>query len=194
MPDERHRRIVKVVPLHRSTPEVSEREWVERLRRGEAAAPAALYRLHAADMLGLATRLLGSEFDADDVVHDAFIRAFERIVQFRGEHFGGWLRQITLNECRARMRRERSWWRRNSQLALDRSTWSEQAAPSVRAELAQAAGFLRRIPADERIAWALRKIEGMSIDEVAESVGASPATVKRRVAKAQWRLARWGAS
>ncbi|MFK8003273.1 MAG: RNA polymerase sigma factor [Polyangiales bacterium] len=185
---------MKVVPLRRSTPEVPEKEWVERLRRGEAMAPAALYRLHAADMLGLATRMLGNEFDADDVVHDAFIRAFERIAQFRGERFGAWLRQITLNECRARMRRERSWWRRGSELALSQSAWSEQAAPSVRAELAQAASFLRRIPADERIAWTLQRIEGMSVAEVAASVGASPATVKRRVAKAQGRLARWGAS
>lgn len=183
---------MNVVPLHKTAPELPEAEWVERLRQGDARAPEVLYRLHAADMLGLATRLLGSEFHADDVVHDAFLRAFDRIAQFHGERFGGWLRQITLNECRARLRREKAWWRRGPELAMAQSAWSEQAAPSVRAELAQAARFLRRIPADERIAWSLRRIEGMTVDEVAKSVGASPATVKRRIAKAQSRLARWG--
>lgn len=167
---------------------------MERHRRGDAAAPAALYRLHAADMLGLATRLLGSAFDADDVVHDAFIRAFDRIEQLRGERFGGWLRQITINECRGRIRRDSAWWRRRSELGLAQSAWAEQAAPNVRAELAQAVGFLRRIPADERIAWTLQRVEGMSVDEVASLVGASAATVKRRVSKAQARLTRWGAT
>lgn len=184
---------MKVVPIRR-TALVSETEWVERHRQGDAAAPAALYRLHAADMIGLATRLLGSAFDADDAVHDAFICAFDRIEQFRGERFGGWLRQITINECRARIRRDSSWWRRRRELGAAQISWAEQVAPNVRAELSQAAVFLRRIPADERIAWTLQRVEGMSVDEVASLVGASAATVKRRVRKAQARLKRWGAT
>lgn len=153
-----------------------------------------LYRLHAADMLRLATRLLGNEPDADDAVHDAFVRAFDNIDQCKGSRLGGWLRQITINECRGHMRRERrrAWWKRRPDVRASLfAVGHEPAGPSVGAELDQVARFLAHLPTKERMAWSLQRLEGMSLAEVADAVGASLATVKRRVANAETRIARW---
>lgn len=63
------------------------------------------------------------------------------------------------------------------------------ASPEIRAQLAQIYALLRTVPADERIAWTLRYIERHRLEVVAELVGCSLATAKRRIARAQAFLA-----
>jgi RNA polymerase sigma-70 factor (ECF subfamily) len=90
-----------------------EREWIEEARRGNAAAQRALYEAHVDRIFRLAYRMGGDAALAEDWTQEAFVRAFDRLAQFRGDHgdasFGGWLRAVAVSVMllRPRARTER---------------------------------------------------------------------------------------
>jgi RNA polymerase sigma-70 factor, ECF subfamily len=158
--------------------------------KGEQAAFELLYRRHAAFALHLATRIEGSSRDVEDIVHDAFLRAFERIhdLSDRGA-FKSWLGSIVVHAVRSRMRRHRLMnllgiGRKSEPVDLDALT-SPDASPHTRAQIAQIYALLRTLPADDRISWTLRCVEGHDLDSVAKLTRCSLATVKRRISRAQ---------
>ncbi len=160
---------------------------------GDAWAEDALYRRHARPIAGLVARLLGSKQDAEDVVHDAFVHAFQKLDRLREpDAFRGWLSRIAITQVRRVIRRRRL-ARSLGLLPLGDDAALEQLAssvvsPEVRAELAVVDGILRRLPTNDRIAWMLRVVEGHRLEEVAELSGCSLATAKRRIAAAQKRM------
>lgn len=176
--------------------EVSDGELVERVRGGEPWAAEALYRRHVGALLGLTTKLLSSRIEAEDVVQDTFVTAFERFGQVREpESIGFWLQKIAIRHVHACYRR-RALKRALGLVSLSseeeslESLASDDAPPDICAEIALLSQALERIPAKVRVVWVLRHLEGRSLVEVAELVGCSLATVKRRISKAESRLAR----
>jgi RNA polymerase sigma-70 factor (ECF subfamily) len=157
---------------------------------GDVRALEFLYRRHAPFAINLATRIEGSPRDVEDIVHDAFLRAFERLRDLTDRAaFRGWLGAIVVHAVRSRMRRGKllnllGLGRASEPVDLDALT-SPDASPHVRAQLAQIYALLGTLPADDRIAWTLRAIEGHELEAVANLTRCSLATVKRRIARAQ---------
>jgi RNA polymerase sigma-70 factor (ECF subfamily) len=162
---------------------------VARVENHDAAAFELLYRRHAAFALNLAVRIQGSTQDVEDVVHDAFLRAHQRLAELRDvSAFRAWLGSIVVGLVRTRLRRRRLL----SVLGIANpdpvdleAIASQDASPESRAELAQIYALLQTLPPDERIAWTLRHVERHRLEGVAELTGCSLATAKRRIAKAQ---------
>jgi RNA polymerase sigma-70 factor (ECF subfamily) len=167
-------------------------------RQGNRDAFESLYRRHATFAINLAVRLQGSRSDVEDLVHDAFLKAFQRLDDLRdASAFRAWLGSIVVSQLRTRIRRTR-WLHGLSNLLgsagraragrdgvdID-SIASTNAGPDLRAELAQVYALLRLLPADERIAWTLRAVERHRLEAVAELTQCSLATVKRRIQRAQ---------
>jgi len=157
---------------------------------GDVRALELLYRRHAAFAIHLATRIEGSPRDVEDIVHDAFLRAFERLRDLTDRSaFRGWLGSIVVHAVRSRMRRGKllnllGLGRASEPVDLD-AIASPDASPHVRAQLAQIYALLRTLPADDRIAWTLRCIDGHELEAVAGLTRCSLATVKRRITRAQ---------
>lgn len=158
--------------------------------RGETAALEVLYRRHAAFAIHLAARIEGSSRDVEDIAHDAFVRAFERLDDLTDRAaFRSWLGSIVVHAVRSRMRRHRlmnllGLGRSSEPVDLD-ALASPDASPHVRAQIAQIYALLRTLPTDERIAWTLRCVEGHDLETVAHLTRCSLATVKRRITRAQ---------
>ena len=157
---------------------------------GDNRAAEQLYRRHAPFALNLATRIAGSSHDVEDVVHDAFLRAFDNLGSLRNtKAFKSWLGSIVVHAMRSRLRRGRLM----RVLGLGRGTEpvdldcvaSESASPRAKAELAQVYALLQTLSADDRIAWTLRYVEGHDLKEAATLADCSLATVKRRIRRAQ---------
>lgn len=162
---------------------------VARAQAGDRWAGEALYRRHAPDVVRVTTLLLGRTADVDDVVQDAFIKALRSLATLRDpSSFGAWVARIAANLARSRLRR-RGLFRR---LGLDRGEEdvgfddlaAESVGPEERVELARISAVLRGMPAEARVAWTLRRVEAWPLAEIAETVGASLATVKRRIVAA----------
>jgi RNA polymerase sigma-70 factor (ECF subfamily) len=157
---------------------------------GEVGALEILYRRHAAFAIHLAARIEGSSRDVEDIAHDAFVRAFERLDDLADRAaFRSWLGAIVVHAVRSRMRRHRlmnllGLGKSSEPVDLD-ALASPDASPHVRAQIAQIYALLRTLPTDERIAWTLRCVEGHDLETVARMTRCSLATVKRRITRAQ---------
>lgn len=148
-----------------------------------------LYRRHAPFAVNLATRIEGSARDADDIVHDAFIKAFDKLRELSDRSaFKSWLGSIVVRDVRSHMRRAKLMRTlglvRGEPVDLD-AVASSEASPNVRAQIAQVYALLRTLPVDDRIAWILRSVEGHDLQAVAQMTSCSLATAKRRIARVQ---------
>ncbi len=174
---------------------LSDAELVERALSGERWSRDVLYRRHAHYLLAIATRLLSNRIEGEEVVQDTFVVGFEQLSKLRERAaVRAWLARIAISLVRRRLRRARLLRFLGLDRGFDDASLEVLAAPSVRpddrAELALADRVLRRMPSDPRIAWMLRRVEGLPLAEVASACDCSLATVKRRIAVADAEMAR----
>lgn len=168
---------------------------VERAVEGAAWAKGALYQRHARRVIGMLTRMLSSTADAEDAAQDTFILAFRdlRQLQRRGG-FGAWVNGIAVHQAHRRFRRRKLLGILGIQSSARDATFEQvadaRAGPEERAELSLIQRVLDGLSANERVAWMLRNVEGYELSEVAEMTACSLATVKRRIAAAEERIAR----
>jgi RNA polymerase sigma-70 factor (ECF subfamily) len=153
--------------------------------------PLGLERAYAeyAPFLGrLALRLLGRADEVEDMVQDVFLTAAEKGWQLRDDAaLKHWLASIAVNRARHRLRFRR--FRRFLSLEAAPSelpaTISPAASIESRALLTRVFAALDRVPVEFRVAWSLRYLEELEIDQCAALCKCSRATVKRRIAAAQ---------
>lgn len=159
-----------------------------RAAEGDEEAFEALVRRHAPELLRLAAGLLGDRAEAEDAVQEAFISAWRRLPEFRGESgFGTWMHRIVTNRCLNVLRARRP--------VADLSAAPEPAAPEhsaspVRAAESHAAAdalarSLASLSAEQRVCWILRERDGLSYEAIAEAVGITPQAARARVFRAR---------
>jgi RNA polymerase sigma-70 factor, ECF subfamily len=163
-------------------------------RAGEEWAREALFRRYARLALGLAYRILPYDADIDDLVQDSFLYAFERLDHLTNpQAFQAWLSSIVVRTAGKRLRRRKLQVRlglvRGQEFDVDEVV-ARTAPPDVAAELRAVYGLLEKLPVEERIALVLRRVERLEIPEIAEQMGLSVSTVKRRLNAAEERLER----
>jgi RNA polymerase sigma-70 factor (ECF subfamily) len=164
---------------------------------GDPLAKQTLFERHAAMVNRLARRLLGPGVDANDLVQDAFVEALLSIHRLKnGQAFQSWLCSIVVRTAQKRQRRRRLLERfgllRQQPLDLD-GFCSPSAPPDVAAELRAIYALLHTLPVEVHIALVLRRVEGLSVEAIAEQMRLSVSTVKRRLAAAEERLDAWTA-
>ncbi len=161
-------------------------------RAGEAWAQEALFRRYSRLVNGLAFRILGADSEVDDLVQDSFVEALRSLSRLDNPAvFSSWLGSIVVRTAGKRLRRRALMNRIGLRRAtpLDEDTLiSPKATPDVAAELKAIYGVLQGLHHEARVALVLHRIEGMSLPEVAETMGISLSTVKRRIAIAEQAL------
>ncbi|MEY4583219.1 MAG: hypothetical protein RL701_7922 [Pseudomonadota bacterium] len=160
---------------------------------GTGTAKRALFDRHVTMVAAIAFRLTGHDSDVDDIVQDSFIGAFTGLARLENvEAFRGFLASITTRTAIATLRRRklltRLGLRRRELVRLEALTAPHTPADVV-AELRQVYGVIDEFPAHERVVLLLRRFEDLSLEEIAERTGASLATVKRRLVRAERLLA-----
>jgi RNA polymerase sigma factor (sigma-70 family) len=171
----------------------TEEELVERARRGDGVAFAALVRDHQEIAFRTACLITRSPADAEEAAQDGFVKAYRALARFRrGAPFRPWLLQIVANEAR---NRRRSAGRREA-LALRAAAQapSGDAAPSPDGALLAEERRAALIAALERLGDADREVLGcrflleLSEQETAAALHVRHGTVKSRTARALERL------
>ena len=83
-------------------------QLVERCRQNDSAAQFELYSRYSKAMYNISLRMLGNADDAQDVLQDAFVAAFQNLQQFTGKAtFGAWLKRIVINKCLDRLKKKK---------------------------------------------------------------------------------------
>lgn len=169
----------------------SDEALVRALRGGKAGAADAFFQRYADQVRRVVTRVMSFDSEIDDIVHDVFLDALRSIDRLKDpDALPMWLTSIALFKARRilRQRKRRSWIRLTAPAELD------TVPTGGGSEIAEAMHctylVLNELPADERIAFALRFIEGMELVELATACRTSVATIRRRLERSQQRFLR----
>ncbi len=179
--------------------EGSDAAIVQQVRSGEPDAFGVLVERHSRSLFRLAYRMTGNEQDAEDVVQEAFLRAYRQLARFEARSsFGTWVYRIGVN-CALDLMRSRQ---RHPEHPLEDTTDGERPA---RTELPAAnpapdrvvfgvevqervAAAMRRLTPAERAAFVLRHYEGYSSEEIGRALGVRGNTAKNTLFRAVQKL------
>jgi RNA polymerase sigma-70 factor, ECF subfamily len=177
---------------------ITDREALERVKSGDSAAFELIMRRYNRRLYRIARGILRNNDEAEDAVQEAYVRAFEKMAQFKGEGpLAAWLSKITINEALGRLRRTGAG---RKAVSLDDLVQGEEAN-SMSAltfvgpdpEQSAARGEFRRLletaidalPGVYRLVFILRGVEEMSVAEAADCLEVEPATIKTRYHRAR---------
>lgn len=186
--------------LNQDDSQLSDRAIVSRVLAGERHLFELLMRRYNQRFFRLARAYIKDPDEAEDVVQEAYIRAYSNLTQFSGDSFGAWAARIAVNEALGRLRRNTP-LRLADEVPQEPGIESEakDCAPDQLAGRDQMLTFIAvavdRLPQDFRAVFMLRSVEQLSVEETARYLNIPCATVKTRLFRAnallQSRLSRY---
>lgn len=184
------------------TTSIEDGRLVERIKAGERIAFEELVNKYNANVYSLALRLTNDREDARDATQDTFLKVYNNIDKFRGDsQLRTWIYRIAVNQVANQQR----WWRRrwrdrtvsidigeSNELTLADRLASPNQTPEQNALSAEQRRMivqaLSKLKFDFRVAVMLRDIEGLSYEEISETLEVSIGTVKSRIARGREEL------
>ncbi len=167
---------------------------MERVRTGDTALYEVLMRRYNQRLFRIARTMLRDDDEAEDVIQDAYVRAYASLHQFAGKaQFSTWLAKIAINEASRRLRKRKRIWelpagRDGEDQTMD-AMKSSDPDPEEQALRGQAASLLERavdaLPDLYRYVFVLREIEDMSTAETANCLDLTEEAVKVRLLRAR---------
>lgn len=163
-------------------------ELVGRARGGDESAFRALYDTHVDRIYRLVYRMAGEDDLAQDFTQEAFLRAFQRLDQFRGDAaFSTWLHSIAVSVALNGLRKVDRHRKRERSLedAARVTPGGRVAEPGVRERIEEA---VDELPGIYRTVFLMHDLEGYSHGEIAETLGVAEGTSKARLSRARAKL------
>jgi RNA polymerase sigma-70 factor (ECF subfamily) len=161
-------------------------ELVRRTRQGDMAAFEALYRRHSPAIFGLTLRMLQNRADAEDMLQEIFLQAYDRLPSFEGRSaFGTWLHRLSVNRCLDHLRSRGAKEQSRTEPLSPEIPGHGNAGGARALELERAIGDL---PPSSRAAFLLHHVAGFDHKEVGEMMGIAVGTSKSLVHRARTRL------
>lgn len=167
---------------------VIERATIERAKAGDRSAQRELYETNVDRIYRVAFRLAGDEDLARDFTQEAFIRAFQRLGDFRGDSaFSTWLHAIAVSVALNGLRKVKRLRTRETALedAESLGHTSRHADPDLRDRLYRA---IDALPEGYRTVFVLHDVEGYTHEEIGQMLGIQAGTSKAQLFRARGRL------
>lgn len=162
-------------------------EAVDRVQAGDTAAFRDVVERTKDTLVRLGARILGNATDAEDAVQEAYVKAYEAIIEGTFDaraNLSTWLYRVVTNQCidvlRSGKRRKAL-----SDVLLDTGAGATSVPPDVQVALRELSDHLDQLPADQRVALVLKSIEGCSTKEIAEIMQCSEGAVEQRLVRAR---------
>ena len=166
---------------------------VERVRAGDVSAYDELVRKYDRQVFRIAQHITQNREDAEDVMQDAFLKAYEKLDQFQGNSkFYTWLVRIAVNESLMRLRKRRT----GKMVSIDEDIETDEGsvprdladwAPDPEQNFTQSElrsileKTIKGLPPGFKVVFELRDVQGLSTEDTAEALGLSIPAVKSRL-------------
>jgi RNA polymerase sigma-70 factor (ECF subfamily) len=173
---------------------------VKAAQKGDVVAFEQLIKKYDRNVFRIAQHITQNREDAEDVVQDAFLKAYQKLDQFQGNSkFYTWIVRIAVNEALMKLRKRKSdkLVSMDEDVETDEGTITREFAdwspnPEQQYNQAELNDILSRtiqgLPASFRTVFVLRDVEGLSTEETAEMLGLSVPAVKSRLLRARLQL------
>lgn len=168
-----------------------DQELIQRCRSGDQPAFNQLVLKYRNRVMGIATRMLGDRVEAEDLAQDVFVKVYHGLQGFQGEAlFSTWLYRIAANSCLNQIRKRK----RESQVPVsaddpEPNISDGKSNPHTLLEKKELNSFLekaiRALPREQKMVLILRDIEGLSYEEIADSLELELGTVRSRLHRAR---------
>jgi RNA polymerase sigma-70 factor (ECF subfamily) len=167
---------------------LEEKQLIRRVLAGDAAAERQLYDTHVERVFRLAYRMTGDATQAEDLTQDTFIRAFDRLADFRGDApFAGWLHRVATSVILTGLRKRKKV--QSIESVRDDLEWAAGPGPSsdpdLRRNIDRAVGSLDD---NHRLVFVMHDVEGYTHQEIAAAMEAPVGTIKARLSRARQKL------
>src|SRR5437763_16654787 len=178
----------------------SELALVQAAKKGDLEAFSGLVKRYDRNIFRIAQHITHNEEDAQDVVQEAFLKAYQNLEQFQGNSkFYTWLVRIAVNEALMKLRRRKT----SKTISLDEDVETEEGSmprevadwgpnPEQLYGQSELGDILQKtiqgLPQSYRTVFVLRDIEGLSTEETAEMLNLSVPAVKSRLLRARLQL------
>lgn len=169
-----------------------EMQLVGRALAREGGAFHTIIKMHNQRLYRIARSVVRNDSEAEDIVQEAYVRAFAQLGDFRGESsLATWLSRIVINEALGRLRKRRRTVAMPQNLQAEIIEFPLNPSDDPERMMAQrqilelVERATDRLPDVYRTVFVARVIEGLSIDETAELLDVRPETVKTRLHRAR---------
>jgi RNA polymerase sigma-70 factor (ECF subfamily) len=179
------------------TEDWSDEQVVERVLAGETALYELLMRRHNQRLYRVARAILRDDGEAEDVMQDAYVRAYQNLASFEGRaKFATWLTRIAVNEALARSRRRARFQSIDpsdeSHGDIMNAATSTARSPEQETYDRELAGVLEKavlsLSDEHRLVFVLRDVEGLNTEETAQCLNLTQENVKVRLHRAHAKL------
>ena len=162
-------------------------QLIDQFKNNSKSAFEKLYIRYAGKMKSVAYRYTGNRDEAEDVLHDAFIKVYEKINSLKDNSlFEGWLRRIVVNQALDFLKAKKKLREiTNESVQLNANSESEERSPYEGISSRELMETLEKLPMGYKMIFNLCVIDGFQHKEVAERLGISEGTSKSQLAKAK---------
>ncbi len=162
---------------------------IERCRKSDRKAQYELYRLYYKAMYNTAYRMLGDGDDAQDVLQESFVSAFDHLDQYRGESaFGAWLKRIVINKTLNHLKRKNRWEELEAGESYEEPYYEWEEVPDHHMTVKEIKDAVTMLPSGFRSVLTLYLFEGYDHKEIGEILNISESTSKSQFNRAKKKL------
>ncbi|MCB0472017.1 MAG: sigma-70 family RNA polymerase sigma factor [Flavobacteriaceae bacterium] len=161
---------------------------LQRCRKGEQSAQLEIYKQYYRAMYNISLRILKDSYEAEDVMQESFLIAFEKLGTFKGEvTFGAWLKRIVINKSITHLRKNSKYQTVTLDVVPDQDDSSGQSDDNdyskVRAK--QLLECIKKLKDNYRLALTLNLIEGYDYEEISDIMGISYQNTRTMISRAK---------
>jgi len=159
------------------------RRVIEKCLEGDIKAQYHLYKQYSKAMYNIAIRFLNNKMDAEDILQESFITAFNRLGELKNpDVFGSWLKRIVINKCISLQRKRKIAFEEIDEYKHGEELEPEEGLEAVDPSIVHNA--IRELPHKGRTVLVLRALEGYSHKEISEIMDISVSTSKTQYSRA----------
>jgi RNA polymerase sigma factor (sigma-70 family) len=190
-------RKISVISSHaKKSRGLDERILVERLKQGDEAAFRMIVETWQDMVFNTALGIVQNEADAEDIAQEVFVQVYQSVSSFKGDSkFSTWMYRITITKSLDHERRKK----RKKRFAFVKSIFGEESQvvvhppdfnhPGITLDKKEDAAALfkaiKYLPDNQRIAFTLHKVEGLSYQEVSEAMKTTVSSVESLIHRAK---------
>ncbi|MBN1989558.1 MAG: RNA polymerase sigma factor [Bacteroidales bacterium] len=160
---------------------------IDDCKRGSSEAQFEIYALYYKAMYNTSLRIVGNEAEAEDIMQEAFFKAFDKIGSYRNEvSFGAWLKRIVVNASIDNLKKKRA-----KLVSLDEAhgiSHADETADIEPESVEQLKAALEMLPEGYKLVLNLNYLEGYSHEEIASMLGITASTSRSQLTRAKHKL------